>query len=251
MSSSYLLQSSAAEKQNRVIEVLLSSLEHEELLAGKVLGLGLVGLLHAGVYAILIGLPLTPILGSGNWMALLLSPIYLILGYLCQFDGGNECLFQWGTGNEPGRRCLANSQSSAIVSSSFLCWTGFLGGKDLLLHPVNSSRHHDIKIELGQGRSYGCSDLCQHPDHWYLFGCLLCSQALSGGLANVWQATQCVRAFTCAAQCLREWVGARTQPLSYPSPCHISRGGIARRPSPCALSAPFRSHCLSHIRRLS
>src|SRR5262249_10262484 len=50
MSSTYLLQSLTLEKQNRVIEVLLSSLTHEELLAGKIFGLGLVGLLQTIIY---------------------------------------------------------------------------------------------------------------------------------------------------------------------------------------------------------
>ena len=82
ISSTYLLQSLTLEKQNRVIEVLLSSVTHEELLAGKIFGLGLVGLLQTGVYAALFGYPLLPYLGAGGWKALLLSPLYVILGYL-------------------------------------------------------------------------------------------------------------------------------------------------------------------------
>ncbi len=82
ISSTYLLQSLALEKQNRVIEVLLSSVTHEELLAGKIFGLGLVGLLQTIIYAALLGYPILPFLGSGGWTALLLSPVYVILGYL-------------------------------------------------------------------------------------------------------------------------------------------------------------------------
>ncbi len=82
MSSSFLIQSLTLEKQNRVIEVLLSSVTHEELLAGKIFGLGLVGLLQTSVYAALIGYPLLPYLGAGGWRTLLLSPVYVILGYL-------------------------------------------------------------------------------------------------------------------------------------------------------------------------
>ncbi|MCI0392491.1 MAG: ABC transporter permease [Acidobacteria bacterium] len=82
MSSTYLLQSLALEKQNRVIEVLLSSVTHEELLAGKIFGLGLVGLLQTSVYALLLGYPLLPFLGAGGLQTLLLSPLYVILGYL-------------------------------------------------------------------------------------------------------------------------------------------------------------------------
>jgi ABC-2 type transport system permease protein len=44
ISSSYLLRSVAEEKSNRVIEIVLSSVTPQQLLAGKVLGLGALGL---------------------------------------------------------------------------------------------------------------------------------------------------------------------------------------------------------------
>jgi ABC-2 type transport system permease protein len=80
--SSLLLQGLAIEKQNRVIEVLLSSLTHEELLAGKIVGLGLAGLVQTSIYAVLLGFPLAPILWGGDWKVLLLSIVYVTLGYL-------------------------------------------------------------------------------------------------------------------------------------------------------------------------
>lgn len=43
-SSGYLLQSVAEEKENRIVEIILSSVRPTELLAGKVLGLGALGL---------------------------------------------------------------------------------------------------------------------------------------------------------------------------------------------------------------
>lgn len=49
-SSSYLLHGIVEEKENRVIEVLLSSVTHEELLAGKLIGLGAVGLVQLGIW---------------------------------------------------------------------------------------------------------------------------------------------------------------------------------------------------------
>ena len=45
-SASLLLNSIAKEKENRVMEILMSAINPKELLAGKVLGLGLVGLLQ-------------------------------------------------------------------------------------------------------------------------------------------------------------------------------------------------------------
>lgn len=47
MSSSFLLSSVTREKENSVIEILLSSITARELLSGKILGLGLMGLAHA------------------------------------------------------------------------------------------------------------------------------------------------------------------------------------------------------------
>ncbi len=48
--SSYLLRGVADEKENRVIEVILSSVSAEELLGGKLLGLGGLGLTQVGVW---------------------------------------------------------------------------------------------------------------------------------------------------------------------------------------------------------
>ncbi len=50
LSSSYLLHGIVEEKENRVIEVLLSAATHEELLAGKLIGLGAVGLTQMGIW---------------------------------------------------------------------------------------------------------------------------------------------------------------------------------------------------------
>jgi ABC-2 type transport system permease protein len=50
MTTGYLLQATAAEKENKVVEVLLSSVDPEEILLGKLLGLGAAGLLQVGVW---------------------------------------------------------------------------------------------------------------------------------------------------------------------------------------------------------
>lgn len=49
-SASYLLQSVGTEKENRVMEVLLTSIRPFQLLAGKVLGLGVLGLLQTAIW---------------------------------------------------------------------------------------------------------------------------------------------------------------------------------------------------------
>jgi ABC-2 type transport system permease protein len=50
MGSSYLVHGIAEEKENRVIEVLLSAASSEELLAGKIIGLGGASLLQLGIW---------------------------------------------------------------------------------------------------------------------------------------------------------------------------------------------------------
>ena len=90
-SASYMLSGLVDEKENRLIEVLLSSVSTRQLLTGKVLGLGAAGLIQVAVW--LVSLPLLLNLASstfggffgaiqlpGNFIALGL--VYFILGYL-------------------------------------------------------------------------------------------------------------------------------------------------------------------------
>lgn len=53
-SAGYLLQSLGKEKQNRVLEVLLSSIRPWEMLVGKVLGLGLIGFIQLAVWSAIV-----------------------------------------------------------------------------------------------------------------------------------------------------------------------------------------------------
>ncbi len=88
-SAGYLLRSVGEEKENRVMEVVLSSVAASDLLAGKVIGLGALGLTQVAVW-ILSGVLLTGGLGAVAVGALaVLSPglfalalAYFILGYL-------------------------------------------------------------------------------------------------------------------------------------------------------------------------
>lgn len=82
-SSGYLLRGVAEEKENRVIEVLLSSATPAELLTGKVIGLGAVGLLQIIVWLSVV------ILGGGyafpvkvEPMLLFIALTYFLLGFL-------------------------------------------------------------------------------------------------------------------------------------------------------------------------
>ena len=90
-SSGYLLQGLGEEKENRVMEILLSSISPKQLLAGKVLGLGAAGLVQIIVWLISANFLMN--MASATWGNvigslqvppdfLILGIIYFILGYL-------------------------------------------------------------------------------------------------------------------------------------------------------------------------
>ena len=86
----YLVQSVTEEKQNRVMEVLVSSIKPDQLMFGKLIGLGAVGLLLVAVWAVS-GLIFLLILGrvvdlpdldfTFSLGALILALAYFLLGY--------------------------------------------------------------------------------------------------------------------------------------------------------------------------
>lgn len=90
MTSGFLLQSVSEEKENRVIEIILSSVSSRQLLAGKVLGLGIAGLLQIVIWLVAIrvfadvasvNIPILSDLSiSPGFIAV--AVIYFILGYL-------------------------------------------------------------------------------------------------------------------------------------------------------------------------
>jgi ABC-2 type transport system permease protein len=82
----YLLQGVAEEKESRILESLLCSVSAEELMAGKLFGLGAAGLLVVGIWAGIGALAVGPILmiaGVKLPAGLLLVALgYFLLGYL-------------------------------------------------------------------------------------------------------------------------------------------------------------------------
>jgi ABC-2 type transport system permease protein len=89
-SSGFLLQGVSEEKESRVIEILLSSLTPMELLAGKILGLGTLGLAQIlfwlGCGWALIGIAVSGLALFGainlDLMTIVLALVYFLLGYL-------------------------------------------------------------------------------------------------------------------------------------------------------------------------
>ncbi len=82
--SGYLLQSVAEEKENRVIEVLISSVSTDQLLAGKVLGLCGAGLSQMLIWITVGVTPAAmtfPHLGL-RWSQLVVALVFFLLGFL-------------------------------------------------------------------------------------------------------------------------------------------------------------------------
>lgn len=86
--SQFLMSGVVEEKENRMMEVLLTSTTPLQMLSGKVLGLGLLGLTQVGLWAVASGLVLST-QGASELLSgisitpdmLLLVLVYLILGY--------------------------------------------------------------------------------------------------------------------------------------------------------------------------
>ncbi len=89
ISSGYLLQSVAEEKESRVVEIVVSSVRPIELMSGKVIGLGAVGLTQVMVWMLsAVGfssgaVALLAVVGAASIPArvLILGVVYYLLGY--------------------------------------------------------------------------------------------------------------------------------------------------------------------------
>ncbi|MEN8097544.1 MAG: ABC transporter permease [Chloroflexota bacterium] len=90
MTSSYLMQSVVEEKESRMVELMISSVSPKEILYGKVLGLGAIGLMQIGVWITiaLIALTISPEAAgwlsalSLPWWILVMAVVYILFGYL-------------------------------------------------------------------------------------------------------------------------------------------------------------------------
>jgi ABC-2 type transport system permease protein len=82
----WILLGVVEEKSSRVVEVLLATLRPRQLLAGKVLGIGLVALIQAGlILAVALGLGAaagSDLLKGGNPTNVLATVVWLVLGYI-------------------------------------------------------------------------------------------------------------------------------------------------------------------------
>lgn len=88
-SAGYLMQAVATEKENKVFEVLLASANPDEILTGKLIGLGAAGLIQVAVWFSMAGVgglataALMTVSGIEiPWLAMALGFVYFVLGYL-------------------------------------------------------------------------------------------------------------------------------------------------------------------------
>ncbi len=84
--SSYLMQTVTTEKETRVMEVLMSSLTPRQMLAGKIIGLGLVGFVQMGLWLLssltaLNAIPAAASLGSISAGTVVIAIVYFLFGY--------------------------------------------------------------------------------------------------------------------------------------------------------------------------
>jgi ABC-2 type transport system permease protein len=83
-SAGFLQQATIEDRQNRMFEILLSSIDADDLLLGKIVGLGGAGLLQVALYVLLIIIPGSSILSMFQVpiAKVLMLVIYFVLGYL-------------------------------------------------------------------------------------------------------------------------------------------------------------------------
>ena len=129
MSASYLLQATATEKENKVVEVLLSSADPDEILTGKLLGLGFAGMLQVLVWFGMI--VLSALVGAGAlaglgvaipWTGIIVAVFFFPTAYL--FLGS----LMLGTGALGGNLKESNQLSMiwSLPAAAPMLFLGFL-----------------------------------------------------------------------------------------------------------------------------
>jgi len=136
MSGSYLIQATATEKENKVVEVLLSSASADEIMTGKLIGLGGAGLLQVVVWlSMTLGVrfgfsqALTPLNLQVSWQAVAISPVLFLAAYA--FLGS----LMLGTGSFGGN--VRESQQLGML------WA-LLASLPLMFLPVMLSDPHSV-----------------------------------------------------------------------------------------------------------
>ncbi len=161
----YLLQGVSEEKESRILESLLCALSPEDLLAGKLLGLGATGLTLVGVWmgaGVALGGPMMALADVQLPPALLaLAVVYFLLGYL--FYAGLMTGIGAVTNN------MREAQQFAMMFTfanfvPFILLTTLLSKPDgplavgLSLFPPDRVHHHDAAAGHRVGQRPGLAD---------------------------------------------------------------------------------------------
>jgi ABC-2 type transport system permease protein len=95
-SAGYLMHGISEEKENRIVEILISSVTPNQLLAGKILGLGAAGLTQVGIWILIGAIPASqffPFLDM-RWDQLFAAMVFFPLGFFLygSLVGGSAAL---------------------------------------------------------------------------------------------------------------------------------------------------------------
>lgn len=159
-SSSYLLRSVSEEKETRVIEIVLSSVSATELLAGKVIGLGALGLTQVGVWL------LSSLVLSGGMGALiagavivlnpgsfLLAALYFLLGYLL-FGAIMAAAGALGTNMRESQQLAAMFSFTAVIpwffASMLFINPNLLLARVLSFFPLTAPTMMMLRLPIGE-----------------------------------------------------------------------------------------------------
>lgn len=86
--SGYLVQTVATDKETKIVEVLLAAASPDEVLFGKLFGLGLAGLIQFAVWSSMVVFLALLIMSTAlstmtiPWTAVAISPVFFVMGYL-------------------------------------------------------------------------------------------------------------------------------------------------------------------------
>jgi ABC-2 type transport system permease protein len=192
ITSGYLLQSVTEEKENRVVEIVLSSIPADSLMSGKILGLGGAGLTQVGIWVLtaLVALPLLssqiPDLGAieVDPTILVLALIYFVLGYLA-FGAIFAAIGAMAPGNREAQQYSGFLGFFAAIP--FILFSVYLSDLDspivlaLSLFPLTSPTSMLIVLGVAPGIP------------WHLVGASLLALLLFAGLAT-WASARIFRA---------------------------------------------------------
>lgn len=161
LTSTYLMQNVAEEKENRMVEMMLTSIKPIDLLWGKILGLGALGLLQITAWtitgaAILIlsrdAGDVISTIGLPSWMYFL-GILYLLLGYLLY----GSVLAGIGASSASAQEAQSISAIfSMLAISPIFALVSFLKGSNgvipliLSFFPFTSSTAMMMRLSLGQ-----------------------------------------------------------------------------------------------------